>query len=49
MSIEQRLKELNLELPAVTPPVANYVNAVPGPGTCCSSPARCRSTPAASS
>ena len=28
MSIEQRLKELNLELPAVTPPAANYVNAV---------------------
>jgi enamine deaminase RidA (YjgF/YER057c/UK114 family) len=27
MSIEQRLKELNLELPAVTPPVATYVNA----------------------
>jgi enamine deaminase RidA (YjgF/YER057c/UK114 family) len=27
MSIEQRVKELNLELPAVTPPVANYVNA----------------------
>ena len=28
MSIEQRLKELGLELPAVTAPVANYVNAV---------------------
>ena len=27
MSIEQRVKELNLELPAVTPPVATYVNA----------------------
>jgi enamine deaminase RidA (YjgF/YER057c/UK114 family) len=27
MSIEQRIKELNLELPAVTPPVATYVNA----------------------
>ena len=45
MSIEQRLKELNLELPAVTPPVANYVNAVLGPATCCSSPARSRWTP----
>lgn len=28
MSAEKRLKELNLQLPAVTPPVANYVNAV---------------------
>jgi enamine deaminase RidA (YjgF/YER057c/UK114 family) len=28
MSAEKRLKELKLELPAVTPPVANYVNAV---------------------
>jgi enamine deaminase RidA (YjgF/YER057c/UK114 family) len=28
MSAEKRLKELNLRLPAVTPPVANYVNAV---------------------
>ena len=28
MSPEKRLKELKLELPAVTPPVANYVNAV---------------------
>ena len=28
MSAEKRLKELDLELPAVTPPVANYVNAV---------------------
>jgi enamine deaminase RidA (YjgF/YER057c/UK114 family) len=27
MSIEQRVKELGLELPAVTPPVATYVNA----------------------
>ena len=25
---EKRLKELGIELPAVTPPVANYVNAV---------------------
>jgi len=28
MSAEKRLKELDLQLPAVTPPVANYVNAV---------------------
>lgn len=28
MSTEQRLKELGIELPAVTPPVATYVNAV---------------------
>ena len=28
MSAEKRLKELGLQLPAVTPPVANYVNAV---------------------
>ena len=28
MSAEKRLKELNLQLPPVTPPVANYVNAV---------------------
>src|SRR6185295_13812764 len=28
VSAEKRLKELDLELPAVTPPVANYVNAV---------------------
>ena len=28
MSAEKRLRELNLQLPAVTPPVANYVNAV---------------------
>ena len=28
MSVEQRLKELGLELPAVSAPVANYVNAV---------------------
>ena len=28
MSAEKRLKELNLQLAAVTPPVANYVNAV---------------------
>ena len=28
MSAEKRLKELDLRLPAVTPPVANYVNAV---------------------
>ena len=27
MSVEQRLKELGLELPAVSAPVANYVNA----------------------
>ena len=27
MSIDQRLKDLGLELPAVTAPVANYVNA----------------------
>jgi enamine deaminase RidA (YjgF/YER057c/UK114 family) len=28
MSAEKRLKQLGIELPAVTPPVANYVNAV---------------------
>ena len=28
MSVEQRLKDLGLELPAVSAPVANYVNAV---------------------
>jgi enamine deaminase RidA (YjgF/YER057c/UK114 family) len=28
MSIEQRVKDLGIELPAVTPPVATYVNAV---------------------
>jgi enamine deaminase RidA (YjgF/YER057c/UK114 family) len=28
MSIEQRMKDLGIELPAVTPPVATYVNAV---------------------
>jgi len=28
MSAEKRLKELNLQLAPVTPPVANYVNAV---------------------
>jgi enamine deaminase RidA (YjgF/YER057c/UK114 family) len=28
MHIEQRLRDLGIELPAVTPPVANYVNAV---------------------
>ena len=28
MSAEKRLKELGIQLGAVTPPVANYVNAV---------------------
>ena len=28
MSAEKRLKQLGIELPAATPPVANYVNAV---------------------
>jgi enamine deaminase RidA (YjgF/YER057c/UK114 family) len=28
MSAEKRLRQLGIELPAVTPPVANYVNAV---------------------
>jgi len=28
MSIEQRIKDLGLELPAVKAPAANYVNAV---------------------
>ena len=28
MSAEKRLKELGLQVPPVTPPVANYVNAV---------------------
>ena len=28
MSVERRLKQLGIELPPVTPPLANYVNAV---------------------
>ena len=41
MSIERRIRELGLELPAVRAPAANYANAV-RTGTSCSSRATCR-------